>query len=84
MSTKKKFLALCAAPALGVTLLLSGCGGSEIPAEPVTTVGDRAVMVYDKGVHIFKLCDGTTLLYVVDGYQRSGLSAIPNSPECAE
>lgn len=30
----------------------------------------------------YKRCDGTTLIYWLEGDRRGGLTAVPDSPEC--
>ncbi|MFZ1301110.1 MAG: hypothetical protein WAQ27_00825 [Candidatus Microsaccharimonas sp.] len=64
--------------------------GSSLPDIGVSTTGDPregwvVVTTSDDnsmGTDVIKGCDGTTMLYLSDGYNSGGITSVKDDPEC--
>jgi len=79
-----------AATAIAAAVLLAACAGSSAAADDPPNRDARADWVSlgdvpDSGLsnELWKRCDGTTLVYVLIGYNKGGPAVLADSPECA-
>lgn len=74
-------LATAAGIMMGIAVILSSSSPLVYTEKPPSTNRDPLVgpVFFDKtNDKLYKVCDGTTLVYVID----TGGSAVANSPEC--